>query len=140
MDIETLSQLYYNKNALYDLKEQVHSSRRVIPFVGAGLSIPYGYPRWGNLLRKLAENRNFQTKVEALLEANLYEYAAEIVKNGMGEFHFNKALEHAYHPRRMEPFMRQGAQKYLHLLSIGPVITTNFDCLLEATFEEAGMP
>ena len=50
---------------------------RLVPFVGAGLSIPFGYPSWDRLLEDLATNVGLQNEVKLHLENAAFEEAAE---------------------------------------------------------------
>src|SRR5579859_7353457 len=76
-----------NVRDLWDLRQ------RLIPFVGAGLSMQHQYPSWGQLVQSLLkapngrnddlqdsfENSQLLTEVKALLRFSRYEEAASAV-------------------------------------------------------------
>ncbi|MBM7632953.1 SIR2 family protein [Geomicrobium sediminis] len=49
------SEQYIDSPFMYNLKELVKNKDHIIPFFGAGLSIPLGFPSWSNLLLQLID-------------------------------------------------------------------------------------
>ena len=107
-------------------------SRNVVPFLGAGLSMPSGYPGWTKFLWDLqAESHVNPSELESLLNTGDYEGAAQLIHDDLGSGLFNKQLQ--------ECFTREcAATGSINLLPLAfpdsNVITTNFDKLLESTF------
>lgn len=120
-----------NANRFSALKK-AYGSRNVVPFLGAGISIPSGYPGWTTFLwDQQVESHVRPDELDSLLNAGDYEGAAQLIHDDLGAALFNKQLQ--------ECFDRE-------CTAIGPVnlmplvfpesnvITTNFDKILESTF------
>jgi len=75
-----------NSDYLEDLKERLTGSHPIplVPFVGAGLSMPMGFLSWGAFLTALADECGKSRPVAALLAEGKYEEAAETVEEGLG--------------------------------------------------------
>jgi len=129
-----------NQQALALIERQGRSVLGLVPFVGAGLSTAFGYSDWRSLLLSNAPPAQ-RTQVLALLNGNDYEGAAELLLQTLGTDGFQNmvavaACDRAFDPNRL----RRGTMALLTLLGGGPVITTNFDRLLEAAFTSNGRP
>lgn len=112
--------------ALYDVRQ------RVVPFIGAGLSIPHGYPSWNNLLLDACPS-DARSVVETHLKGNHYEEAAE-------EIWFHSAKKFCDHIQKtLKPKTKPatGAVTLLPRLSGRPILTTNLDPLIELVFDGA---
>jgi hypothetical protein len=127
------------ENAWYlaQLEKQVRSSIGVIPFVGAGLSRPLGFPLWTEFLQQEALAAGIGPKIQQRIERGEYEEAAEALQAARGIRRFEDAVQRVF--GRDES--RQGRTRYavdlLPQLTRGPVITTNFDRNLEHVFANA---
>jgi hypothetical protein len=127
-----------NENARELLVAQLRSPMGVVPFVGAGLSVDFGFPGWPKFLRDAAEFHDDPAAVRKLVEENkLIEAAGHLSKSGD---RFQLLVEKAFGRKVSEEQARSGAVSYLPKLATGPVITTNFDRVLEAAFQAAGAP
>jgi predicted ATPase len=134
-----LGQLPDNDVNLSDVADQMRSGTGVIPFVGAGLSVPYKFPQWGAFIRDLAQRAGVLDQVEAHLKTLEYEEAAELLQKRMHS-RFQDLVEHYFGDRILEGAEFRGAVALVPHITTGPVITTNFDRLLEHVFEDAGYP
>ena len=105
--------------------------------MGAGLSAPFGYPAWHLLLAKPADWIGLSDDVKPLLDRCMYEEAAEVVSNALPH-RFTQALRDEFSVEKLSHPIKAGAVRYLPRMCQGLVITTNFDCVLETVFEEAG--
>ena len=112
----------------------------LLPFVGAGLSIPMGFPSWGRFLEDLAAECGQQHEVETLLRSGSYAEAAEAVEYALGYAIFNKRVSHTFGERRSNDCELRGPILAVPDLASGAVITTNFDRVLERAFSQAGAP
>jgi tetratricopeptide (TPR) repeat protein len=119
------------------LVEQMRSTRTVVPFVGAGLSVPYHLPQWGELLLSLSGSPKTTREIEHRLGRNDYEGAAEHLLRVRGADSFHELLK-----RTLQIPVKLGADTPVTALArfpTGPIITTNFDCVLETVFRAAGI-
>lgn len=130
-----------NKVTRYHLIEQLRSPLGVIPFVGAGISVPFRFPAWGQVLREAAaaEGPSVAAQVEKLLSDGEYEEEADALLT-RNEDHFQRRVETEYGRPIEKSELESGTVAILPRLASGPVITTNFDQILEAAFEHAGAP
>jgi tetratricopeptide (TPR) repeat protein len=106
----------------------------ITPFIGAGLSIPAGYPGWTDFLLDLG--RRGHVRVSTHLRRQQYEEAAELLLDRMGQTRLDREIRATYGRRRAP----RGAVLYLPALARGAVVTTNFDGVLEEVFRAAGNP
>jgi len=125
-----------NKVNLPLLIEQLKTGNGVIPFVGAGLSIPLGFPGWTEFLKEQGQLAGIKKEIENQINAWEYEEAAEDLLNALNGRAFQDNLKYAYGDRNLENKELDGAVSLLPQLALGPVITTNFDHVLENIFEK----
>ena len=83
--LERIEPIGRNAGNLRRLVEQLNTPVGVIPFVGAGLSMPFGFPGWTNFLLSEAESAGIKDEVQEFIDAGKYEEAAERLMNGLGE-------------------------------------------------------
>lgn len=133
--LEEMLAFKHNAHPIYELRVQLGTPDLVLPFVGAGLSMEYKMKGWKQYLQHHAKDRGIGQEIEALLTNNDYEGAAMALKNRMGDLEFQLEIQREYGVKRIESFEPKGAGKYLHRLTRGPIITTNYDRLIEKTLE-----
>lgn len=107
-------------------------SGAVVPFIGAGMSNPSGYPMW----TKFLENQRRQTDIsseelEGMLQHGEYEEAAEKIAIHMKGPAFSEAVESSFNTNK--PIM--GPVWLLPHIFKKHVVTTNFDTVLERCYE-----
>jgi hypothetical protein len=131
-----------NGDYLDDLQRRLTTVQPIplLPFVGAGLSVPMGFPSWGRFLDDLSHECGKQRDVAALLIDGRYEEAAEAVEMALGAAIFNRRVAHTFGEVRSRDCELHGAVLAIPELANGAVVTTNFDRVLERTFAEAGAP
>lgn len=137
--LESLGDLPDNNVNLPALAGQVSTGTGVVPFVGAGLSAPYNLPQWGEFIRDLAKREGLVDEVEKHLTDLQYEEAAELLQTRM-RGRFEDLLEHHFGDQVLKDVEFRGAITWVPHVTVGPVITTNFDRLLEKVFDNAGCP
>jgi len=121
------------------LDNQLRAPMGIVPFVGAGLSMAYGYPGWSTFLLKQALLAGVETETQALLDALQFEDAAQKVRDELGYITFKSVLEKTFGPAKLpNPLPVDTAAALLPSLSRGPVLTTNYDPVLERVFKVAG--
>ena len=139
MDCYTISD-FENNDITY--KQLVDSLTRnnVTPVIGAGLS-HWAYPLWGQMLRGQASYYGVDTQVEELLQENNYEEAASLLEEVCTHNGFIRMLRHVFRPQ-LTIEKSADCPKYLKLLPMlfrGPIVTTNFDRVIEYLFNTASI-
>ena len=116
----------------FEALKKARSSQNVVPFLGAGLSMPSGYPGWTNFLWSLQEESHVNAAdLESLLLLGDYEGAAQLIHDDLGSALFNKQLQECFD----RGCSATGAINLLPLVfPDSNVVTTNFDKLLESAF------
>lgn len=137
---EELAGIQDNDEYLQLLLEQLRRPTGIIPFVGAGFSVPSGFPGWGSFLLTQARKAGVESAIQARLDDGQYEEAAEDLLAARAFRAFQDAIRITFGPRKLNGKTIQGAVRYVPKLASGPVITTNFDRVLERVFEDAGCP
>jgi tetratricopeptide (TPR) repeat protein len=129
----------YNKDAIRELTMRIGSKRKVLPFVGAGLSAAYRLKTWKAFLEHYAEEWGIKEDILQLLDRQEYEAAADALCNEMGDHAFQKAVDAAYGQHHLENFTLKGVFRFLPRLTNGPILTTNYDRIIEHTYKALGM-
>ncbi len=131
-----------NEKAKTALIKQLRSSLGVTPFLGAGVSAPLKYRQWGEFLRMTAGEQLGRAQKAAVQEAVAkedYLRAAALLSESLGERDFQRSISEEFSDDRLRTAnLRAGILGFLPLLTAGPVITTNFDRVIEHVFERQG--
>lgn len=115
---------------------EAYRAGSVMPFVGAGLSMPSGYPGWENFLRKQRRQTGIpEGDFEALLQDGAFEEAAQLIADEQGVA-FNEAVSSTFGCTRD----LSGVVEMLPFMFSGGIATTNFDNVLERSFKNAEKP
>lgn len=129
-----------NKESLYHLERQGRTGPGLVPFLGAGLSTAFGFKDWRDLLLGAAPPRLY-AHIEEQLNQGQYQEAAETLLEDFGEDGFqNMVAASAGDSNLGSVNFHEGTVSLLPLLANGPVVTTNFDRVLERAFEVNGAP
>lgn len=133
-----------NAQTMTLLEQQGRTGPGLVPFLGAGASQPFGYDNWANLLINAAPPGRVAEKVKAQLSLPKpdYEEAAEALLEGLGADGFQNMVAVAAGDHKIKSIdfragtgdARAATVSLLPLLANGPVITTNFDRVLEHAF------
>lgn len=131
-----------NQNTYKKLKKHY---KDVIPFIGAGLSAEI-YPTWKKSLYALCNNiTNPQKKFlfETEIEQDTF-IAASDISHYLGEFAFTQSVIDVFSEGKIIPYISQLLNMPVGILAgifdDNPVITTNFDRILENTYTQLGNP
>jgi phosphoserine phosphatase len=116
-----------------------HARETLIPFIGAGLSAEFGYPPWHKLIEDLADPSGQGPLIAMLLAENKFEEAAGRICSALPN-QFDDALRDTFSRDGLERPLSKGAVRHIPGIGRGIVLTTNFDCVLEAAFEDAKRP
>lgn len=129
--------------SLYDNADRFEALRAayrrgsVIPFVGAGLSMPSGYPGWTEYLYRLREETTLpEADLAALISRGEYEEAAQLLFDALPHDSFNEHLENKFDAER--PLA--GCVRFLPYCFPSSVVTTNFDSVLKRCYDDAEKP
>jgi hypothetical protein len=119
-----------------DLADAV-GSRRIAPFVGAGLSKPCGYPMWGEALRKIARKLNGLDvqDIEPMMAHYDYLQAAQVLHDASAE-----QVQHFINTEFRQRVAINGPVRLLLELANGCIVTTNFDTVIEDLFSGQKQP
>ena len=121
------------------LVQQLRSSMGIVPFVGAGMSVGFGFPSWSQFLADAAPLHPMPDEVLSRIEADDPIGAATVLYEESPE-RFQRLVV-SYFGREVSPDeTRAGPVCLLPMIASGPVITTNFDGVLEAAFGAMGSP
>ncbi len=125
-----------NEEALDALVAQLRApAGGVIPFIGAGMSMNFGFPTWAQFLRQEAEA--FPAIVE-IVERGDYLTAAQALEDRLRQDRFHLRIKSVFGREPDAAKLTDGPLATLASLVTGPVITTNFDHVLERVFAVAG--
>jgi len=130
----------YNDGVLRGLEAQLRSPLGVIPFVGAGMSAGFGFPQWGQFLNQIAKATTLRDEIASLIEAGDYVEAAERLEQHLHPDEFQRLIADTFEREPDPAKLDTGALSFLPFLTQGPVLTTNFDRVLEHAFRVAGRP
>ena len=122
-----------NGNRFEQLK-RTYDNGRVMPFLGAGISMPSGYPGWTQFLYDACEESHLTDQdLAAFLANGQYEEAAQALHDDMTAAVFNELLESAFKSKKD----LCGSIRCLPMLfPSSSIITTNFDDLIERAYKE----
>ena len=126
-----------NRINIAALVEQLQTGG-VIPFVGAGMSVPFGFPDWKSFLMLMALDDSEKRLIEERLAKGEYEEAAEHLLQSRGSNAFQAAIDFTFGPEKLGVLPESAAIRLLPALCSGPVLTTNFDSVLEKVFKAEG--
>jgi tetratricopeptide (TPR) repeat protein len=106
----------------------------IVPYIGAGLSIDFGYPSWVDALKTLAKNCEPEYTHEITNNDNLLKVADEIM-NRLTQSKFNEKFKEVF-SNNIEVLKKdfiglKPADFYIKDLFKGVILTTNFDKILE---------
>jgi hypothetical protein len=136
-NLDSIKKIGNNDFVLDSLVTQLKTSLGVLPFVGAGLSIPFGFKGWQQFLLTVKSTVPRQ-KISKRVKRGEFEEAAQDLLEALGAFDFQDLLTLEYGAKKLGNVDLRGAVSYLPRLASGPVITTNFDRVLEKIFEDSG--
>lgn len=127
--------LYGTKGRFNRLRES-YQRGAVIPFLGAGMSIPSGYPGWTKFLWQLRnETRVSEEDLKCLLSQGKYEEAAQMLADDMPAGSFDEAIENIF---GHDGDLAGPIQLFPYIFNTS-IITTNFDNVIKRCYEAADL-
>ncbi|MDR0491742.1 MAG: SIR2 family protein [Oscillospiraceae bacterium] len=126
-----------NLSTLRDITDLIKNNR-IIPFVGAGMSIDI-YGSWDSALRRIMDGHIFgqdAEDVQKLIDNGCYEDAAESISESLGETSFQDQVVAVFGETAItDETLGKMPVRYLpRLFQNSLVVTTNFDKVLEHAF------
>ena len=129
-----------NAEVMYHLERQGRTGLGLVPFLGAGISIPFGFKNWRDLLLHAAPPQLEDVIHQRLTEGD-YEDAAEQLLQELGPDGFQNMVAASAGDSKLKSLnFHVGTVSLLPLLARGPVVTTNFDRVLEHAFAANAIP
>lgn len=115
--------------------KEIFKRDSVIPFVGAGLSMPCGYPGWTKFLYSVLDETTADRIVfGSMINTGQYEEAAQLLKEALPNGSFLEQVENKF---GLDPSELNGVVQRLPFLFKSAVITTNFDNVLKKCYMNA---
>lgn len=105
----------------------------LVPFIGAGMSIPCGLGSWTSFLIEQARLNGLEREIRETLDRSDYEGAAERLEQALGSDQFNHQIRQAFGAA----LKLSGPVLLLPSIVKTAVITTNFDRVIESVFVTA---
>ena len=139
MTEQELWQFWEERECADDVQEL--KKTRFLPFIGAGMSVNFGYPTWPGFLRNVIKRYASPSEREGLCEMldeqallPLAEALDKDLQSGIEE-----AVQRHFRPSKMKEI--DPARNYVRLLQsmgVWSYVTTNYDTVLERFAPEAG--
>lgn len=130
---EDILALFDNQRRFQKLKE-IYARGAIIPFVGAGLSMPSDYPGWTKFLYQvLDETKVSKADFDEVIAKGQYEEAAQMLSDALPAGCFLECVENAFGANQEIC----GVVQRLPLIFKQAVVTTNFDSVLNLCYENA---
>lgn len=110
----------------------------VVPFVGAGMSKPSGFPLWAPFLQSLADDAaELRARLDELIAAGAYEEAAELLLQSRTAGVLAEDIHNEFGSHRAAI---TGPVQLLPQVFHDEVLTTNFDYVLDRAYERSDQP
>lgn len=125
-----------NNQVAYNELLEAFKKHNITPIIGAGLSC-WAYPLWSKMLQEQAKNYGIESEINELLNENKYEEAASKLEEQVKRHGFLRLLQRIFNISLIEKNKanRPNYLKKIPTLFHGPIITTNFDRVIEHLFE-----
>lgn len=129
-----------NNRIVYDQLLELFNKQRVTPIIGAGIS-HWVYPLWAEMLKKQANSYGLDNEIKELLEKNQYEDAASLLESEITHNGLIRLLKQIFNPLLIEKKADKCPEylKNVPQLFCGPIVTTNFDRVIEYLFTTQGI-
>lgn len=125
-----------NKLVFENLHEAISNGKRIMPFVGAGISA-FAYKTWKNILLEFSNSLNSVNKqivLNQIQDNNLLD-AAQVICDSLGKTLFFTTLRRLYSEEKIDDNeLKKNAAYYIPRICDGNCITTNYDRVLEHSF------
>lgn len=127
----------FDQEERFNRLKEIYKNDAVVPFVGAGMSMPSNYPSWTGFLKKLRTRTTLEeAALQEMFDRGEYEEAAQALADALGQARFNEQVENTFGSDR--PI--DGPVQLLPYIFKRSAITTNFDDVLKRCYEAVGCP
>ncbi|MER0363820.1 SIR2 family protein [Vibrio vulnificus] len=124
----------HDNRARFNRLKEIYARGAVIPFVGAGMSMPSNYPGWTHFLYQVLEETTAnREEFNAAISDGLYEEAAQMLADSLPAGCFLEHVENAFGGSHL----LFGVVQRLPLIFKSAAITTNFDNVISRCYEQA---
>jgi hypothetical protein len=128
-----------NRNRFFRLKE-LFKEKKIIPFIGAGMSISTGVPSWGEFLRSVQkETRTDRFYFEELLSQGKFEEAAQYLDD-CSPSHLQEQLDNIFGRKYLFNEINGVVCLLPKIFNNTPIITTNYDNILSTVYQQCNYP
>lgn len=130
---DELPDTYFDTNKTrFAMLSKLVARRRVVPFVGAGASASCGVPTWTAYLFRLAVEADYPSdELRSFLDDGRYEDAASALLQHVGDPAFRESFDRVF--SNLAPPGPASLPSIITSTFDGPIITTNYDQLIERT-------
>ena len=125
---------------VYNNLLELFKKRNITPVIGAGCSC-WAYPLWSDMLEKQGTSYGIGEKIKSLIDAGEYEAAAAALEEEVTPNGLKRLLQQVFRTSAMNEAATKcpAYLKKLPYLFNGPILTTNFDRVIEFLFKEEGL-
>ncbi len=130
-----------NNQMVYNNLLELFKKQNITPVIGAGLSC-WAYPLWTKMLKKQGTSYGIGESIRHLIDAGEYELAASVLEEETTPNGLKNLLQQIFRVSLMNEYSVQCPvylRKLPHLFN-GPILTTNFDRVIEFLFKREGLP
>lgn len=140
MTFDDILEAYSSNRSTYE--ELISYGRtRIIPMIGAGVSRAIGYPSWSELLLRIVDDEDScKDSVKSLVEAGMYEDAANCITQAIGKNTYRRKIRRIFDiSNSLSKPWPTFLQDLPHLFR-GPIATLNYDKIIENAFSRENVP
>lgn len=128
---------YHNNQKTYDEICERFQMKEIVPFVGAGMSVPI-YKTVDEALQELAEMQNVKIPKEYVLYEDKLSY---LIETGSKELYINNLMDlydYAKITSNEEMLGNMAISRLPYIIENGIILTSNFDMLIEYIYKKHG--
>lgn len=137
--IDSIVKMGANEDVIKSLIKQIqedqkNSNRKIVPFIGAGISVDYGYSLWGETLRRIADTFCTNDEITNMLNNGRYIDAADALCSE-NPVRFKEKLRDLCSSEGKDFSSRDKSAFFIsRIFRDGLLITTNYDSVFEEVY------
>ncbi len=138
MELREIISCYPKNKDRWEKLQILYNNSKIVPFLGAGMSTPV-YSLWAESIKHILNGTiDENNHLDALFSENKYEEACEYVKNTVGTNVFIERVQSEFSSKKITECSEEEWKKVnsccLNEVFYGPVFTTNFDKVIEYSY------